>query len=473
MPVPGAVLGAVACSALALASAASIVLLGYWALALPLYAAFALAAVAFPERFAVFFLALAIGIEPGAIDFTRPLSLMLYDLPPGVTLPITITPFEVLLTLTAVSMAFRPHRTRDLAPKFPVILYAMPCVVLLGVAYGTYKGGPLHLAYHEARGLLFGTAAFFIATRMANRPGTAALRSVFAGTAVLGAIVVARYVFYLRDGSGPSSDIAFAHEDAIFLSFGAVLGTALLFTTTSIPPRILLIGYNLLMLAAIVSSGRRAATLGLIVGVIALGWFLVRKRPGQVLALGVPALILGAVYLGVYWNHSYGATAQPARAIRSQIDPSARDQSSDVYRDVERYDVEQTIRYSRVFGVGFGRPFAQFQPLPYLGDFWPLQSYTPHQNILWLWLKMGVLGVSVYLATWVIAFRRCVVNFAGAPARTVPLLPMLLGCGLLMYIAYAKVDLAFIGARSAAPLAVLLALAFQLPSRMRGEEAKP
>ena len=168
-------------------------------------------------------------------------------------------------------------------------------------------------------------------------------------------------------------------------------------------------------------------------------------------------------YLAVYWNQDYGTIAQPARAIRSQFQPSSRDDSSDLYRTIEKYDVVETIRYNRVFGVGFGRPFIQFQQLPDLTSFWPLQSYTSHQSVLWLWLKMGWLGISVFLGLVVVVLSRCLERMRGLKATDANwTLAAVLFSGTLAFIVYATVDLAFAGSRAGASAAVLAALALGL-----------
>src|SRR5262249_10873421 len=155
--------------------------------------------------------------------------------------------------------------------------------------------------------------------------------------------------------------------------------------------RALLLAYEAALLAALFATSRRSGTLALLVGALALAVSTIKSRPKLVIGLGTPILIVTVAYLATYWNHEYGATAQPARAIRSQIDPNPRDDSSDAYRLTEKFNVTTTLRLNRVFGVGLGRPFGMFLPLPSLTSFWPLQQFTPHANILWLWLKFGVI----------------------------------------------------------------------------------
>ncbi len=96
---------------------------------------------------------------------------------------------------------------------------------------------------------------------------------------------------------------------------------------------------------------------------------------------------------------------------------------------------------------------------------------TPHQNILWLWLKMGIAGISVFAGAWVLAFSRCVRGVRAVARRApIPVMAISLGAVLVMYLAYARVDLAFAGVRSSGPLAIALALAFMLPAEPAREE---
>ena len=475
LAVPWWALSAVLVTALALAGAVLVAVLGYWALLVPLYAGLLALALVSPRGSALTLLFAGVAFEPAAIDQTRPISMALFDMAPALKnlFPVTISPFELFITITALSFAFRARSGERLRP-LPVLVWAAPLVVLMGVAYGLSKGGDSTIAYHEMRGLIYASLAFCIARKMMGPNGWPVARVALMATTSLSLIILARYWFYTRDGNSPVSlEAAYAHEDAMFLGLAFVLGCCLMLRTARPGRRLALVLHNLLVLGAILATGRRAGTLVLIVGMLLTFVFLVPRRPGLVLMLSMPVFLLGSLYLGAYWNKSYGALAQPARAIRSQIDPNARDDSSDQYRVVEKFDVEQTIKLGEIFGVGFGRPFAQFQPLPSLTDFWPLQSYTPHQNILWLWLKMGVAGISVFLGIWILALRQCLSNLRGlARARVVPVLPMLTAAGLVMYLAYARIDLALISTRSCALLAALIAIGLSLgPAGIHQKEA--
>jgi len=222
------------------------------------------------------------------------------------------------------------------------------------------------------------------------------------------------------------------------------------------------------------STGRRSATLVVIAALAVVLALLFMKRPSLALALTLVGGVLTTGYLGTYWNQEYGSLAQPARAIRAFFDDApARDTSSDTYRDFETDNVLATISVSRNFGVGFGREFAFYWPLPDLTEFWPLQHFTPHNNVLWLWLKMGIVGISVMLGVWMLALSRCIRAVREAPHREFPVVPVALAATLAIMFAYNWVDIGLASTRGVAPIAIALALSFTLltGSREPVEEA--
>lgn len=438
-----------------------VALLGPAALGIPILFAIAAFLVVAPSRLVMPLLVVGIVFEPNAIDFTQPIADIVWLPPANVPLPLTVSSFEILLLVLATSLIIRGVRSH--ATPLPPIAWGIALMLTFGLLYGLYYSAPYNLAYHEARGLLFGILAFVVAWRMPELNREYVIKWLLVASTALGATLLARYLFLIRTGATDvAPESAFAHEDAVFLAFGFVLGCLVFFRAESLPPRIFAVLHNVLVFSALVGSSRRAATLALVVGLGTVALMTFPRRPGLVIAISAPTLLIGSVYVAAYWNQEYGAMAQPARAIRSQISPSERDENSDTYRMSEVYNVEQTIRFNRIFGIGFGHPFGQFQPLPDLTGGWPLQYYTPHQNILWLWLKMGALGVTVFLAAWVIAFRRCLIACRGAPAAAFPVIPIIIGAGLVMYLVYTKVDLALVPTRSAAAFAVLIAVSYRL-----------
>src|SRR6185312_3605414 len=47
---------------------------------------------------------------------------------------------------------------------------------------------------------------------------------------------------------------------------------------------------------------------------------------------------------------------------------------------------------SPILGFGFGRPFIQAVALPNVLELDPYYLYIPHNNVLWVWMRLGPLG---------------------------------------------------------------------------------
>ncbi|MGE3077122.1 MAG: O-antigen ligase family protein [Dehalococcoidia bacterium] len=429
---------------------------------LPVYAAGIVSAILNPRATAAALLVIGIILEPAAIDFTKPVAAAFWQMPPGFenALKFTTSPIEVVLYVTTAAALIKiPSRVR-----LPAIAWAVPMVMGLGFAYGWLKGGELNLGYNEGRGLIAGLAVFVLAVRVLPTDLRSLVKPLIIGETILAISIILRYIIYIRGNRlTVPVEFAFSHEGSVILGVGFVIGVlAIIRENATLSQRLKAAAYSALVLAAMIASGRRAATLVLLIGGLSMGALLFPRRPMLVILTAVPLALVGAVYLAAYWNQEYGAIAQPARAIRSQFDPTLRDESSDDYRTIEKYDVIQTIRVNRLFGVGFGQPFYEFQPLPNLGSFWSLQKYTPHTNVLWLWLKMGALGIAVILGFAATAMGRCFAAMRNAKEDNEWLVAAVAFTVIVMFLMYSTVDLGFIGPRSVAPAAIATAVAFVL-----------
>lgn len=427
-------------------------------------------ALLWPRSCAFFLLGALIVVEPHALDATGILSQMIYRFPPAIeaAMPITLAPVEVLglITLASMLMRARPER-RALWRGMPVLALAIPGVMLVGIAYGFAKGAQAGLAYHEARGLIFAIVAFALAIELGDTPRRSIVRFVIKSTTLAAIVLLGRYFFLTRDGqSDVPAEFAYAHESVLLLVTGIAVGIGAWMAGNGKGRNWFLLLHSLLLLAAILVTGRRSGTLVvLVVGIVLLA-LLIRRQPLRAGIAGLVAMVLLSAYLGAFWNQQYGALAQPARAIRSQIDPSARDQSSDEYRIIERASIVQTIRSNPLLGVGFGKEFFLVAPLPDMTSYWPLQYHTPHQNVLWLWLKMGIIGISTVLGAWLLASARAVRAFWVAPRDgPFPFLPLVLMSMFAAYLCFATVDVTFASTRAMVPFGAALAIAFtQLPA---------
>jgi hypothetical protein len=413
-------------------------------------------AMAAPRATALVLLWALIAFEPTTFDVSRYIADGLYVYPPefSALLPLTIVPWEVILVALAVRLAVKPLEPRPDMPKVPWLFWAVPVAVLVSYLWGWFNGGMANLGYIEARGVIYGGIAFFVGRRVFPVSARAGWILVLSSTLVLAVITFSRYFFIAR--TRVLGDLAFSHESPTFLAVGAVAGGVALLSAKNPLAKVLLVLYEIVLLSAMMSSGRRAGTLAFLYAALMFVVFVVRHR-----RVMIPVALAGAVvfagYLSAFWNSESGVIGQPARAVRSQYKPSQRDYNSDLYRLIETYNVTQTIRMNPLMGVGLGRPFIEFAGLPYIGG-WSLQRYTPHDNLLWVWLKFGLPGSSVILGVWALSLSRAFEAGRQRRPGEIPTLAIVCGSAFVVAIAYSQVDQFFVNARAITPYTVMAAL---------------
>lgn len=113
----------------------------------------------------------------------------------------------------------------------------------------------------------------------------------------------------------------------------------------------------------------------------------------------VPCVIVLAIYSALFWNNQ-GRLGRPIQMVKSgfekpSVEVSYQDYYSNLYREMENYNLAQTVVNNTVTGTGFGQKYDQPMPLVYLT--FPLREYIPHNEIFWVVVKMGAVG---FFAFW-------------------------------------------------------------------------
>jgi hypothetical protein len=112
-------------------------------------------------------------------------------------------------------------------------------------------------------------------------------------------------------------------------------------------------------------------------------------------ALLVLAPVIG-IYLVVGWDRGGGMFA-PVHTLRSVID--AKSDGSSMWRELENFDLMQTLKAYPLLGVGYGHPYLEIVKLPAVA--YDLETYCPHNSLLGIWAYAGVLGFTTLTLLWV------------------------------------------------------------------------
>jgi O-antigen ligase/polysaccharide polymerase Wzy-like membrane protein len=346
--------------------------------------------------YVLFAAALLIAVQP--LTFATSVT----DIPFFVNLPVGITPAEILMVVTAVGLIARAVATHSAPPAgrlfWPYLAFGG--AIVIGELNGLVHGGDFKLSLWELRPQAYGLVLFVMATVILRERSQLKILAgiLLAAEALKGADGVIRYYFLLDPQVAMRLESNQAHEDSYLLGLFAVAVVMGLIWFRR-PVVALLVLITPIVLTAILVNHRRAGQLGLGVeiGVVMALAYIVEPRLRRALILvAVPAALILAAFLAINWNHSTGTIGELVRPIKSLFDPNARDFSSDQYRLAETHNLKETFRSSPLLGIGFGHPYYIFYPQNGVSKYDPLWNIIPHNTILWIPMRMGLIGMVTF-----------------------------------------------------------------------------
>jgi hypothetical protein len=314
---------------------------------------------------------------------------------------IYVNPMEILLATVLLVLLVRAGQRRAALPRTALAasLAILVLAVVAGAVHGVASGGDYKMALWESRPLVYVAVMYLLATQL---PDSIGVVSGFLWMFVLGVAVKTFQGLYLiivsLAGGHSLGDYLLSHEDSVFLVLFMVLVVGLwLF---SIPGPLRRVSTALLPVVLLVdlANNRRTSWLQLgacLLVLLLVAWIRLPERRKLAAVILITIAVGMAIYLPLYWGHT-GLLAQPARAIQSTFAPSARDASSDLYRQVENANLQINIMRSPVIGVGYGIPIDYAIPMVDLSRIDPFIRYIPHNNILYIWMRLGILGALVF-----------------------------------------------------------------------------
>jgi len=328
-------------------------------------------------------------------------------------IPLPTNPVEVLLCTIGGTWLFASIVTRRLAVQWqpfqgPMLMFLLTLVLFMG--FGLARGGVVNIALWEVRALFYLCIAYFVGSQVIRTHHDVVVNTwcILLPVSIKGFQGVWRWAVDLGFDIGDIQAIT-SHECAVFLL------TSFIFSLN-----LLLYGGDRRMLLYTVLTGptsfitfyyaqRRVAYGCLVFGVIISFLFLPRATKKRFLAAALPLIPVIALYFAVFWNTTSGL-GMPVQQVRSIFGTDATGQvdSSNTYRDVEKFNLIETIR-TYPAGVGFGNKYLIVMPLDEV-DF-PLWDYIPHNCILWMWVKMGFVGITAFFMCFGLLIIQAAIDF--------------------------------------------------------------
>lgn len=373
-----------------------------------------------------------------------------------------LSPLELLLAVTLLAWLLR--RIEDRAWLFvrgrlftPIALFTF--FVVLGFMWGIARGGDKRIAIFEGRALFYVLVMYVLITNLLSTRRQY-VRLVLVAMVAVSVQSLFSLQFYRQLAPADRAALESLSEHSATIPMNALfilLLCAVMFKCSR------WLKWTAFLLAvptmyAYLLSQRRAAMIALFLGVFVVIAVLYQRRRRAFWFVAPTTVVLGLGFVLGTWNAG-GAVGLPAQAVKSVLFPdqlSDADTSSDLYRQLENFNLYFTIQNYRPFGVGFGHKFLRPAPMPDISffEFW---EYIPHNNVLWIWLKMGFLG----FCSMLFMFGRAVQLGARSIAlvRSVDHVAIVL-VGLtyvVMFLVFAYVDIAW-DPRSTVFLGVAMAL---------------
>lgn len=347
-----------------------------------------------------------------------------------------ILPVEMLMALGLLIWLARAIATRRLSLRPSHVGVGVGLVLLLAMfvaePLGLAGGAVFNISLWELRPFVYLGVTYLLASQLVGSRAVleAMLWGIVAGTAIHGIVGTER--FFTMGNVVPRPNSLLEHDESFFFSLYILLAVALWvfrkrgalrWTATALLP---------FVLVADLGNNRRVAwvilpaMLAILAGV-AYQRFPQRRRT-TLTVIGV-CLLLGAGYVAVFRN-SDAVIAEPANAIWSQYRPSARDQSSDLYRTLENANLGRDIQAVPVVGTGYGVPIEHPIPLFDATSLDPLINFIPHNTVLYIWLRMGSIGMVAFF--WMVGAAVVAAGrLARHPDRDLGLLGTVAACAVV------------------------------------------
>jgi O-antigen ligase len=322
-------------------------------------------------------------------------------------MPVSITPAEIVMVVALVAWATASRKFAQQRPSGRILrpYVAFMLVVLMAEGWGLLNGGDFNRSLWEIRPQVYGFLLFVLTTSLIReRRQVIILASVFLLAAAFKAGVgYYRYFVTWHQVLG-SAEAILAHEDSYFLLMFIVAAVAAAIWLRRRGIVLALLAASPIVAVVMLENRRRVGMLALIAALFVIVALAIRFEPrlrSRVIVVTAIVSALFAIFLAVEWNvPSEGLVGQVVRPLRSTLTGQAdqRDYLSNLYRINENADIIATYQTSPVIGVGFGLPMLVVFPLADISQQDPLWDYIPHNSILWVGMRMGIVGMAVFWA---------------------------------------------------------------------------
>lgn len=374
-----------------------------------------------------------------------------------------VTPAEALLLALVLVWLMKVAQTGSRLLPRSILCVCTGVVLAFVTTYvgvGLARHGLFKIALWEIRPFLYLAVMYVLASSLLVRVN--ATRALM-WTVIVGAGFKGLYGLYFWWGARntwPRPEAVLAHEESFFFGLFVFLTVALWMWDVRGRMRASATALLPVVVLADMANSRRTAWAILGAGLVLLfatGYARLPHRRRLLRRLTPVLLVVCAAYFPLFWNRSDTVAAAPARAARSIVAPDHRDESSNDYREIEAHNLELAVDARSHLGAGFGLPIDYQIEIVDISAVDPMIAYVPHDTVLWIWMRMGLLGAVAFWMMIAAGFiKACQMTRLASVDREAAVLGAVVACGLVGYVVMGKLDLGFAWFRIALCMGVLL-----------------
>ena len=264
---------------------------------------------------------------------------------------------------------------------------------------GVGRGGVFREALWQFRDLLMMPLVATLALYALDLPkDLPKLVIVLMGGSLVKALLGTYFMYAIAFPQGNYPPHTTGHNDTLILVVSVVTALALFWEKPIRRHFWMFLGWMPMIFMALKLNDRRIAYVDI---VIALGLIFLlspmhemKRKAVRLAVLLAPVLLL---YTVAGWSQTTGRLFAPVQKVRSIIAPAedTEEESSNVERDIENFNLMKSWEQNMIFGQGFGHAFTEYIPS---NDF--RQSafgHIGHNSILWLLWIGGIVGFTCVL----------------------------------------------------------------------------
>jgi hypothetical protein len=318
-------------------------------------------------------------------------------------------PLELHLFLLFVTWVFmilmkKPMTFLKVPGKGPIIVFFS--WLTLSAVMGVSNGGDFLPALWEIRALFYLAILYFFVPQIIQSKEQ--IHQMFW-------VVIAALGFKTLQGTIRVLNLGFnfgnrtqltSHEDPLFFISVFMLMAGLYMYREKGGQRAVMT-WLLLPMIAVFFLAQRRATWGALAACIVVYFILIDNAARRKFLLAIlPFVLIAGSYLGAFWDSPPTGIGYGAHLLRSAFSSEKEEAGdryySNLYRDFENYNLAQTSTRAPIAGIGFGQKYDQ--PVKLVKIPFPLAEYIPHNEILWLYVKMGAIGFFLFwffIFSWV------------------------------------------------------------------------